>query len=263
MKITLVQTEVSINPWENLATASDAVHLAANEGSSLIAFPETFMARLEKGMSAAEIAEPSDGPFVSGLAELAEQYDIAIVCGVWQKIEDEKKRAANSVVVLGRDGGLRAEYRKIHLFDALNVNESEQMVAGSLPPPLFTCDGIRFGLAICYDLRFPELFRHLALQGAEAVVVPAAWYGGVLKEDHWLTLLRSRAIENTLYLAGVNQCSAPFCGRSTVFDPFGVMLAGAGETEALVSVNIDKERLEDIRARLPALKHIRRGLFFG
>lgn len=263
MKITLAQTAVSESPGDNLAAASDAVHLASLERSDLIAFPETFMARPEKGMPVAEIAEPSDGPFINRLAELAGQYSITIVCGVWQQVEGEKKRAANTVVVLGRDGSLQAEYRKIHLFDALSVNESKQMVAGSLAPPLFSCGGIRFGLAICYDLRFPELFRYLARQGAEAVIVPAAWYGGVLKEDHWLTLLRARAIENTLYIAGVNQCSTPFCGRSTIFDPFGVLLAGAGETETLVSASIEKERLEDVRARLPALGHIRRELFSG
>ena len=263
MKITLAQTTVSKYPGDNLATASDVVCQASIEGSDLVAFPETFMARVGKDMSAAKIAEPSDGPFVSGLAELAEQYRITIVCGVWQKVEGEKNRAANTVIVLGRDGRLQAEYRKIHLFDALNVNESEQMVAGSMAPPLFSCGGIRFGLAICYDLRFPELFRYLVRQGAEAVIVPAAWYGGVLKEDHWLTLLRARAIENTIYLAGVNQCSAPFCGRSSVFDPFGVPLAGAGETETMVSAHIEKERLEDVRARLPALRHIRRELLSG
>ncbi|BCL62537.1 hypothetical protein DGMP_32300 [Desulfomarina profundi] len=165
MKITLAQTAVSKYPADNLKTASDAVHQASIEGSDLVAFPETFMTRVEKGMSTAEIAEPSDGPFISGLAELAEQYRVTIVCGVWQKVEGEKKRAANTVIVLGRDGSLQAEYRKIHLFDALNVNESEQMVAGSIAPPLFSCGGIRFGLAICYDLRFPELFRYLARQG--------------------------------------------------------------------------------------------------
>ncbi len=261
MKITLAQTVVSEYPEDNLVTAVNAVQRASTEGSDLIAFPETFMARPEKGMSAAAIAEPPDGPFISGLAELAEQYNITIVSGVWQTVEGEKKRAANTVIVLDRDGSLQAQYRKIHLFDALNVNESEQMVAGSLPPPLFSCGGIRFGLAICYDLRFPELFRYLVRQGAEAVIVPAAWYGGVLKEEHWLTLLRARAIENTLYLAGVNQCSDPFCGRSNLFDPFGVHLAGAGETAALVSAHIEKKRLKDIREQLPVLSHIRNDLF--
>ena len=262
MKITLVQTTVSEHPRENLATAEHAVRQAAEEGSDLVAFPEIFMARPGKKRSPAAIAQTSDGSFVNALAELAVHYRITIVCGVWRKVEGETGRAANVVVVLGPDGSLLTEYWKIHLFDALNVVESESMVAGSLPPSLFSCGGIRFGLAICYDLRFPELFRYLARQGAEAVIVPAAWYEGVLKEEHWLTLLRARAIENTVYLAGINQCSSPFCGRSALFDPFGVLLAGAGEDDVLVSGLIDKKRLTDIRARLPVLDHTKEDLFF-
>jgi predicted amidohydrolase len=117
------------------------------------------------------------------------------------------------------------------------------------------------GLAICYDLRFPELFRDLALRGADAVVVPSAWYAGPLKEEHWLTLLQARAIENTMYVGGANLCGPPFAARSAVFDPFGVMLAGAGEGEALVSAQLNRGRIDEVRTKLPSLTHVRRDLF--
>ena len=121
--------------------------------------------------------------------------------------------------------------------------------------------GVTVGAAICYDLRFPELFRHLARQQADLVIIPSAWYAGTLKEEHWLTLLRARAIENTCYAAGVNQVGSAFCGRSAVFDPFGAQIADAGEGTKLVCVRIEKDRIAEVRSKLPALSHIRRDLF--
>ena len=113
-----------------------------------------------------------------------------------------------------------------------------------------------------YDLRFPELFRYLALQGADLIIVPAAWYAGTLKEDHWLTLLRARAIENTCYVAGVNLTGPVFCGRSVVFDPFGVVVADAGENVKLLVAQLDPERVKEVRTKLPTLTHVRPE-FFG
>lgn len=257
----LAQTSVSPDPAENLRTARNFLQQASTRESDLIAFPEMFMALPQKGIPLAKVAEPLDGPFVTALSGLAVEHDIAVVCGIWETVPGESNRAANTVVALGSDGALLARYNKIHLFDALNVRESDQMVGGDTPPPLFTINGIQLGLAICYDLRFPELFQNLAMRGADGVIVPSAWYEGPMKEEHWLTLLQARAIENTMYVCGANLCGSPFAARTTIFDPFGTMLAGSGEGEALVTARIERTRIEEVRSKLPSLTHIRKKLF--
>ena len=261
LTVSLAQTSISQNPKENLQTARRFLQQAALQGTDLIAFPEMFMALPQEGVPLTEVAESLDGPFVSALSALAVEHGIAIVCGIWQTIQSEAKRVANVVVAIGPDGVLLAHYNKIHLFDALSVRESDRMLGGDVPPPMFTFKGIQLGLAICYDLRFPELFRYLALQKAEAVIVPSAWYAGTLKEEHWLTLLRARAIENTMYVCGVNLCGTLFAGRTAIFDPFGAMLGGSGEGETLVTAQIERARIDDVRSKLPSLTHVQRGLF--
>ena len=261
LTVSLVQTSVSEDPEENLRTASRYLRQAAGQGTDLIVFPEMFMALPREGTPLAAIAEPIDGPFVSALSALAVEHGVAIVCGIWQTVQSEERRAANVVIALGPDGGLLARYNKVHLFDALSVRESDLMLGGDEPPPVFSFKGIQVGLAICYDLRFPELFRSLVLRGAEAVLVPSAWYAGTMKEEHWLTLLQARAIENTMYVCGANICGPPFSGRSAIFEPFGAMLAGAGEGESLVTGRIERSRIDDVRSKLPSLTHVRRNLF--
>jgi len=261
LTIALAQTGVSRLPHENLQTARRYMQQAAAQGADLIAFPEMFMARPQEGVALTTVAEPLDGPFVSTLGTMAVEYGIAVICGLWETVPGETDRAANVVVALGADGTLLARYNKVHLFDALSVRESDLMLGGDTPPPVFCLKEVQVGLAICYDLRFPELFRDLALRGAEAVIVPSAWYAGPMKEEQWLTLLQARAIENTMYVGGANLCGAPFAARSAVFDPFGVMLAGSGEGEALISSRIERARVEEVRAKLPSLTHTRSGLF--
>ncbi len=261
INIGLAQAVVSPDPRENLRTARRLLGQAAREGVELIAFPEMFMASPQPGVPLARIAEPLDGPFVSTLAAMAVEYRMAVVCGIWEATAGEEERAANVAVALGPDGDILARYGKIHLFDALNVRESDTMLGGNTPPPIFAFKGFKLGLAICYDLRFPELFRDLALRGADAAVVPAAWYAGPLKEEHWLTLLKARAIENTMYVAGANLCGASFAARSAVFDPYGVMTVEAGEGEALIFASVKRERIDAVRAKLPCLTHVRPGLF--
>jgi predicted amidohydrolase len=261
LTVALAQTTVSRHPKENLQMARNFLRKAAEQGADLIVFPEMFMARPQEGVPLTAVSEPLDGPFVSTLAAMAAEHGIAIVCGVWESVPSEPNRAANIAIALGPDGTLLARYNKIHLFDALSIRESDTMIGGKKTPPLFLLNGIQVGLAICYDLRFPELFRNLAMRGADAVIVPSAWYAGPMKEEHWLTLLQARAIENTLYVAGANLCGAPFAARSAIFDPFGVMLAGAGEGETILSARLESARLEEIRTKLPSLSHVQRDLF--
>ncbi|MFK5926829.1 MAG: carbon-nitrogen hydrolase family protein [Desulfuromusa sp.] len=263
LTIALAQTKVSQIPEENLQTARCILQQAATQSVDLVAFPEMFMACPREGVPLARIAESLDGTFVTGLANMAAEYDIAVVCGIWESVFGEENRAANVVIALSPEGAILARYNKVHLFDALSIRESELMLGGNIPPPIFSLKGMKLGLAICYDLRFPELFRDLALRGAEAVIVPSAWYSGPMKEEHWLTLLQARAIENTMYVAGANLCGVPFAARSAIFDPYGVMLAGAGEGESQITARISQARIKDVREKLPSLSHVHSDLFMS
>uniref|UniRef100_A0A832EET2 Carbon-nitrogen hydrolase family protein n=1 Tax=Desulfacinum infernum TaxID=35837 RepID=A0A832EET2_9BACT len=260
LTLALAQVEGSPDPFRNLETARRHAHAAAEEGAAILVFPEMFMALPSPGNPPARLVRDAGGHFVEQLARMAQSFRICIVAGVWEPSPDPD-RVYNTAVVLGPEGETLAAYRKLHLFDALNVRESKTMVAGDRRPPVVSIHGLRVGLAICYDLRFPELFRCLADQGAEAVLVPSAWYQGSMKEEHWLTLLRARAIENTFYVAGCNLIGGAFCGRSTVFDPFGVPVACAVEGEDHVTARISPRRVRSVREKLPSLENRRKDLF--
>src|SRR6266545_4680877 len=163
----------------------------------------------------------------------------------------------NTVIAVGPDGDLLGAYRKLHLFDAFGYRESSTIRPGDGQTLLFQHAGFRFGVLTCYDLRFPELARELIDQGAGVLVVPAAWVQGPLKEDHWVTLARSRAIENTSYLIGSGQVGNVYCGRSLVIDPLGVVVAALGDLPGVAVAEIDPERIAEVRARVPSLQHRR------
>jgi predicted amidohydrolase len=262
LNIVLAQVETTPNPAANLKKAESLAHRAAEMGADLVVFPEMYMGLPKRERPPTVIAAEDDGAFVRGLASLAADTGLFLACGGWAP-NPAGPRAHNTVWVLSPAGQTVAAYRKLHLFDALNLCESELMAPGDAPSPVVEIAGVRVGLAICYDLRFPELFRDLAKRGAQLVLVPAAWYHGLMKETHWLTLLQARAIENTFYVAGCCLVGSPFSGRSAVFDPFGVPLGDGGEAETLVKAEINLQRLAAVRRKLPALQHRRLDLFPG
>lgn len=260
LKLALAQVHGSPHPERNLETAEAMMREAADRGADCLVFPEMFMALPRKGRSLADVAETLDGTFVTSLAQLASQHGMHVVSGVWQS-SHEADRVYNTAVVISPSSGVMASYRKLHLFDALEIRESDKMVPGDSLPPVVHLNGLQIGIAICYDLRFPELFRSLARRGAQCCILPSAWYAGLLKEEHWLTLLRARAIENTFFMAGVNLVGGPFCGRSCVCDPFGVQVASAGENQQLLVATLQLDRVNEVRAKLPSLDHCRFELF--
>lgn len=260
LTIAMAQLENTTHPERNLQKAEVFARQAAEQGADVLVFPEMFMGRPLPDRPPAQIAEEDRGGFLRGMASLAASTKLFITVGCWEESTDPK-RVYNTAYTLSPGGKTAAAYRKLHLFDALNVRESDTMTPGEALPPLVEIKGVTVGFGICYDLRFPELFRYLALRGAQLVLLPSAWYQGPMKEDHWLTLLRARAIENTIYTAGCNLVGPSFCGRSAFFDPFGVCLADAGETETLLVGRISAERIEAVRAKLPALAN-RRNLPF-
>jgi predicted amidohydrolase len=260
IKIALAQVSGSPIPDENKETARHLAAEASQVGAAILILPEMFMALPRKDSPPHTVAEPLDGPFVTSLKTYAKDHNLYIIAGIWEKIAEEK-RVNNTALMLSPEGNTVAVYRKLHLFDALNIRESETMVPGNALPPISPVSDFHIGLTLCYDLRFPELFRYLALQGADLVIVPSAWYAGSVKEDHWLTLLRARAIENTCYVAGANLTGSAFCGRSAVFDPFGLPIADAGERSGLLTAQIHATRIVEVRKKLPLLKHVRSDIF--
>lgn len=261
LDLVLAQTRTTPDKETNIEAALRTLAEVEVGGPTLVAFPEMYMALPGDG-PLAEQAEPLDGPFVGALAEAAAARGAHVACGVWE-VSPDPERVYNTLVVLGPDGRRVGAYRKLHLFDALAVRESDRMLPGDAAPPVIEIGDVRVGVAICYDLRFPELFRDLAARGAEVVVVPSAWYAGPLKEDHWLTLLRARAIETTCYVAGADLTGPPFSGRSAVFDPFGVPVGDAGESSGLLRVRVDAARVREVREKLPTLRHRRPDVFGG
>lgn len=165
-------------------------------------------------------------------------------------------RAANTLVAL-RQGKIIAQYQKLHLYDAFNIQESRLVDAGRQIPPLIEVDGMRVGLMTCYDLRFPELALSLALSGAQLIVLPAAWVKGPLKEHHWATLLAAQALDTTCYLVAAGECGTRNIGQSRIVDPLGTTLAGAGERPQLIFAELSADYIQQVRERLPVLQNRR------
>jgi len=189
------------------------------------------------------------------------------VAGVFEPAPDQ--RVYNTTVAFDADGNLAAAYRKIHLFDALGHRESETVAPGS-ELIITELAGIKVGFLTCYDVRFPELARALAVRGAELIVIPSAWAAGLFKEEHWTTLVRARAIENTVWVAAAGQVpdpdepatSAPTgVGRSMLVDPMGAVRLDLGSGPAVASGVVDTNLTARVRATLPCLQHRRPDIF--
>jgi predicted amidohydrolase len=257
MRIALAQLSAATEKETNLRRALEATREAGAAGAALVLFPECWMAYVPPGdASLAPVAEPLDGPFVSALADAAGRHGIAVVAGVYESAPSGE-RAFNTVVALDGTGHLLGAYRKVHLYDAFGYRESNRIVAGDGETLGFAVDGVTFGVQTCYDVRFPEVSRHLAARGADVVLLPAAWVHGPLKESHWEVLVRARAIENTVYMAACGMAGRPFTGCSMLVDPMGVPVARAGEEERLVVGEVDVERLRATRRTNPSLDNAR------
>jgi predicted amidohydrolase len=265
MRVALCQIPVSSQPDVNSERVRAALGQAADGGADLAVFPEATQIRFGSDLRAA--AEPLDGPFCSGLADAAKQAGVAIVAGVFEPAPDG--RVYNTAVAYDGAGELVASYRKLHLFDAFGQRESDQVAAGSAPV-ICTLAGVRTGLQICYDVRFGELSRALAVGGASLLVLPAAWAAGLFKEDHWVTLVRARAIENTVWVAAVGQVPDPDepptraatgVGRSMLVDPLGVVRADLGPGPGVLVAEVDADLISTVRAQLPSLGNRRDDVF--
>ena len=256
MKLGIAQSAACPGKQESLAKAKDLVEKAGKQGIDFLVFPEMFMAAPEDRGKIPGLAEPLDGSYIHSLSRFAKNGNLYLAAGVWEAVSGQE-RVFNTLVIIDPNGCVAAVYRKLHLFDALSVRESEIMLPGKEMPRLVEVCGFQVGMAICYDLRFPELFRYQARLGADLIIVPAAWYSGPYKEEHWITLLQARALENTVYVAGAGLVGPRFCARSCLVDPFGALSSAGGEEEAIVEARLSHGRLERVRSKLPSLQHIR------
>lgn len=251
----------------NLETAGALIADAARQGARLIALPENFAIMGHQEADKLKVAEDDgEGPIQRFLAEQAAEHRIYLVGGtIPLRSERDPERARASCLVYGPDGARLARYDKIHLFDVEvspdeAYRESDTLEAGEDPLVVDSELG-RIGIAICYDLRFPELFRLLAAQGMEVLVVPSA-FTAITGEAHWQVLLRCRAVENLCYVVAPDQGGYHVNGRetfggTTIVDPWGGILGSLGRGSGVVTAEVDPPRLHGIRARFPALQHRR------
>ena len=265
MRVALCQLPISPDPALNLDRVAQAAAEAGRQGADLAVFPEATQARFGTDLRA--IAEPLDGAFGSGLAKIARNEGLTLVAGVFEPAPDG--RVYNTAAAIDAAGELIAAYRKIHLFDSLGERESAMVAPGS-EPVVAELAGVRAGIMTCYDIRFPELARALVDRGAELLVVPAAWKAGLFKEEHWVTLVRARAIENTAWVAAASQVPDPSSpptraptgvGRSMLVDPMGTVRADLGPSAGVTVVHLDSAVTAQVRAVLPSLEHRREDVF--
>ncbi len=264
LRAAAVQLNSTDDSDRNLATADRLVRAAADRGAELVVLPEKWPA-LGSGEVLRPLAQPLDGPALAWARALAAELAIDLVAGsISERVEGEEK-LRNTSVHVGPDGRDRAVYRKLHMFDVeidgTVYRESEHEQAGDELVLSAAAGGVELGLTVCYDLRFPELYRALAARGARVLVVPSAFTLATTR-DHWEVLLRARAIEDQAFVVAANQIGehGPGLrsgGRSMIVDPWGVVLAQAPDGEGVVVADLDLERQDEIRARLPSLANRR------
>ena len=237
----------------NAATAADLVARGARAGARLVLLPEYAQAwapRLRAELGSGHTA------FVEALTDAAREHQVWVVAGT---LEPAGERLRNVAVAIDPDGRRRGAYVKVHLFDAFGVRESDVLDAGAsdAAPVVIDVDGWHVGLATCYDLRFPETFRRLVDAGAQVLAVGAAWAAGPGKAEQLEVLARARALENTGFLLLASQSGQGRTGRSAGVGPLGEVLALAGSEPDLLVVDLSRDRLDEVRAMVPSLRHRR------
>jgi predicted amidohydrolase len=264
MRAGAVQLNSTENVAANLTKADRLVREAAGLGADLVVLPEKWsVLGTSEQMEAA--AEPLDGRCITWAREVAAELGIDLVAGsILEKVPGQAKHANTSVHV-GPDGEIRAVYRKLHMFDVevdgVTYAESDSEDPGEEIVITTVAEGTRLGMSVCYDIRFPELYRALVGEGAEILVIPAAFTLATTR-DHWEVLVRARAIENQCFVVAPNQTGTHpggnrSGGRSLIVDPWGLVLASAPDLETVIVADLDFENLRGIRRRLPALSHRR------
>jgi predicted amidohydrolase len=260
MRAAAVQLNSTQDKQRNMATADRLTREAAADGANLIVLPEKFNVLGEHDDYVAG-AEPLDGPTVTWARETARELAVDLVAGSIVERREGREKLGNTSVHVGPDGELKGVYRKIHMFDVvvggIEYRESASEDPGDEIVLSEAADGVPLGLTVCYDLRFPELFRILAIRGARVISLPAA-FTKVTGRAHWEILIRARAIENQAFLVAADQIGThppdkESFGGSMIVDPWGELLARAPDEECFIAANLDFARQDDVRDKLPSL----------
>ncbi len=265
-----IQITSTSNVEANLAISEEQIELASRRGAELIGLPENF-AFIGDDKKRLEIASSLSEKCSKFLVTMARRYQIVLLGGGFPVPADDGQRTLNRAELVGRDGQLLGRYDKIHLFDVdlpdgNKYRESETIIPGQKLPPVINIPGLgKIGVSICYDVRFPELYRHLVSEGAELLMIPAA-FTAFTGKDHWQILLQSRAIENTAYVVAPAQTGEHYRrrqshGHAMIIDPWGTVLADAGVQEGAAIAPVDSSRVESIRNQMPCLKHRKKEFF--
>jgi predicted amidohydrolase len=267
---TLRAASVQLNATEdvdaNLQTADRLTREAARNGAQLVVLPEKWPVLGRGEVMEAHAQSIEDGPAVQWAQRIARELEIDLIAGSFVERRSGHEKTSNTSLHIGPDGAIRAVYRKIHLFDVEVAGtlyaESDREQPGEQVVATVLANGMRtLGMSICYDVRFPELYRALSERGSELLSVPAAFTLATTR-DHWEVLLRARAIENQCFLVAANQSGAHppgnrSGGRSMIVDPWGVVLGTAPDSECVIVADLDFDLMTDVRTRLPALTHRR------
>jgi predicted amidohydrolase len=260
MKAAAIQLEAVVGqPEENLERVELSVRKAAAAGCELVVLPEM----IDTGYVMEEIASTAsswDELFVPGLRAIAAECDLNIVCGVSERAGEN---VFNAVAVIDRAGQIAGHYRKVHLFSPAGEDRTCTAGDGLVAVEL---DGVRWGVAVCYDIRFPELVRRLVFDGVQGLLIPSAFPFPRL--DHWRVLLRARAMENQCIVVAANRVGTDgaltFCGASQIIDPYGTVIASAGEIgDTMATAELDIDQVDAVRAAIPALSSARPEVYGG
>jgi len=256
MIVGILQAEYGVNPTENLKITGEILDRGYNM-ADIVVLPEYSMADVLslKPEQVYDIAETlEDSVYLSSLSDIALKYSIIIVAHLIEKTST-RPLSRSTTVLIYPSGKIKPVYRKMHLFDAYGYRESDYFVPGESPSQIVELAGVKTAFAICYDIRFPELFRTYALEGAESVIVQAGWVRGPLKEEILEHILITRAHENTIYIILSSHTGEKYTGRSGVFSPYGYRMIDLGSRPGYAEISIDKDSVYDARKLVPVLKH--------
>ena len=265
-----VQITSTSNIEANFSIAEEQIELASRRGAELVGLPENF-AFLGDDQKRLEIASTLSEKCSHFLVTMARRYQVVLLGGGFPVPAGDGQHTLNRAELVGRDGQLLCRYDKIHLFDVdlpdgNKYRESETVISGGNLPCVVDIPGLcKIGLSICYDVRFPELYRYLISQGAELLMIPAA-FTAFTGKDHWQILLQSRAIENTAYVVAPAQTGLHYRrrqshGHAMIIDPWGTVMADAGIQPGAAIAPVDNSRVKSIRNQMPCINHRKKDLF--
>jgi predicted amidohydrolase len=268
LRVAAVQMSSQDDVGANLARAVELVARAAAAGAELVLLPENFAyfgPEEGKRAVAEDVGDSPQGPILAAVADVARRTRVHVIAGGMPERAADPGRPYNACVVVAPDGKTVGKYRKVHLFD-VDVGDGQRYCESASTTPgdaTVTVDiaGFTVGLSVCYDVRFPELYRKLAAAGADVLIVPAAFTLATGK-DHWHVLLRARAIESQAYVVaaaqwGMHPRGRRTYGKSLIADPWGDVIAQCAEGEGIAVADVDRAYIERVRATLPALRHRR------